>query len=546
MIQRAYEALTEATAMENYRVYGHPDGLERLSPSRVLPDFFQPGGGAEGSSNMAIWFGVAFLCFIGFGVFAWWRNKALDRSQRDGSGPLQLMQEDVQSMGDRLKAEGSMDSALVALVTCPVLRRALRGRRVNWMKDTIKASGAAVAGMMERQKEEEDGESYAFLQAELEKLGCWPHPVLEAFMPSEGNEGAEEGGGSRDTQTQTVSHTGGPGGPGGPTGQSEAVLLKQASLLVLSQFYSESLDKQQWDEKLSQNMNAERKDVIRLSAKLLDIMLVQICLPQRWLQATQSTLALTARFSSGTDAASEAKTMELMKAALLNEKTPAPELELAVTLTHEGQEGQEGGQASDGADGGDGGEGQGISIGDPLELKVSLRRRHNKVYKRMVSAVEAAREAGLEAGEAEAMVVAALGASPPGEEEEEAADDDEEEYDSTPPRPDQPIREAYWLVAGMSNGQETRFGAVAPLIVKNLVQPCVRFPLSLKAPSTPGDYTISFHALSPTVVGHNATFVLPFRVKDIELKDEGEEAEEAEGGSGDGEEHSEPEPKKDK
>ena len=85
----------------------------------------------------------------------------------------------------------------------------------------------------------------------------------------------------------------------------------------------------------------------------------------------------------------------------------------------------------------------------------------------------------------------------------------------------------------MSNGEQSRFAAAAPLVVQRLTQREVPMSMPMKAPSQPGEYTLKFRAMSPTTIGINADFTLKFKVEgeaEAEAEAEGAAKGDKEGG----------------
>lgn len=272
----------------------------KLSVEDVLPAWVWPRVLLE---RVAIAVGVGIFVFVAVGLFAWWRNRAHTRQTEQSLGGV--VDKDVLAIRTMLHEDATTQDVLRALILCPALRRNLHTMRREWMARTVKASGKELAGMLQLQREAEDAESYALMRRELENLGAYPVHWLDvpATLSDE------------DKQVQEC-----------------------VTLIILSRLRSRVYGEAELQARLSDTAKRERAVVIRVGAKLLDAVLVHVCLRQRWLQASYSTIELTAQYSSGLWS-SEPECVALVRAGLEKSGAKVPRLELTATITTEALDG---------------------------------------------------------------------------------------------------------------------------------------------------------------------------------------------------------------
>lgn len=417
-VELARRALSDEEGIQNFKEFGHPDGPIVLSVWAALPDM------SGWSGKVAYGFGIISIILIAFALFAWWANRRHEAKEQRSIG---ILQQDIKVLGESMSAR---PDCLLALIKNPALTRSLQNMRLNKLEETEKQIGKDLASMQMAEEAQENQASYEFLREELTKLGARWNLMIESNPSTDGKAGEETEQKEKEEEKEKVVLT--------EEEYNARQIQEHVALLIMSKFRSNVLTSEVLEEQMTKSVLQERALVLRIAAKLLDVMLLSICFPQRALAASHATLKLTSEFASGLWNAESEECIKIQREQLQKEGQPLPSLTLIAEI-------------SDAA-----AVEEGVMPGDSLTLKITLTRHHHD-----------------------------QGEDVPGDQ---------------PVRPED-IREAYWLVIEMSNGEQSRFAAAAPLVVQRLTQREVTLSMPMKAPNQPGDYTLKLRGFSPTMIG---------------------------------------------
>ncbi|RLN87834.1 hypothetical protein BBJ28_00012857 [Nothophytophthora sp. Chile5] len=118
-VTKAYEALTDPQAMENYRKYGHPDGRQSMLMDFAFASAFSGGGGGSGSLFVVLYFVVVFA---GLAYLVYWLQKSAGRRDRS-----QVSRATRSSFVDALRPKMSVHDVVELLLACEEMTGAAAG-----------------------------------------------------------------------------------------------------------------------------------------------------------------------------------------------------------------------------------------------------------------------------------------------------------------------------------------------------------------------------------------------------------------------------------